>query len=46
MNYSTPVVQAIDMTPACSLMQSVSSVTPSWSGIPIPDTGGPQEDAR
>ena len=46
MNYSTPVVQAINMTPAWSVMQSVSSGTPSWSGTPIPDTGGPQEDAR
>lgn len=47
MNYSTPVVQAIDMIPACSLMQAASGGgTPSWSGTPIPDTGGPQGDAR
>lgn len=45
MNYSKPTVQAINMTPAWSVMQSVSQ-TPSWSGTPIPDTGGPQEDAR
>lgn len=45
MNYSKPAVQAINMTPAWSVMQSVSP-TPSWSGTPIPDTGGPQEDAR
>lgn len=46
MNYSKPTVQAIDMVPACSIMQAVSGGTPSWSGTPIPDTGGPQEDAR
>lgn len=45
MNYSKPAVQAINMTPAWSVMQSVSQ-TPSWSGTSIPDTGGPQEDAR
>lgn len=46
MNYSTPVVQANDMVPACSIMQAVSSGTPSWSGTPIPNDGGPQGDAR
>ncbi len=46
MNYSKPTVQAIDMVPACSIMQAVSGGTPSWSGTPIPDTGGPQEYAR
>jgi len=45
MNYSTPVVQAIDMTPAWAVMQAMSQ-TPSWSGTPIPDTGGEQGDAR
>ena len=44
MNYSKPAVQAIDMSPACSLMQAVSNV-PSWSGTPI-DDGGTQSGAR
>ena len=44
MNYSKPAVQAIDMIPACSLMQVVSNV-PSWSGSTIED-GGDQSGAR
>ena len=46
MNYSKPTVQAIDMVPACSIMQAVSGGTPSWSGTPIPGEGGEQGDAR
>lgn len=45
MNYSKPAVQAIDMAPAWSVMQSIST-TPSWSGTSIPEDGGPQGDAR
>lgn len=44
MNYSKPVVQAIEMSPACSLMQVVSNV-PSFNGSPIED-GGIQDESR
>ena len=43
MKYNQPIVEVIGLKPSCAIL---AGSVPTFSGVSIPDEGGPQGDAR